>query len=480
MAARRRGASLFTAGRHSEARRAYEEALSLLPAEGYDTERVAINTQLGVCLVSLGKRREAAERFEAALAISPSHGAARKLLDGQRRALGMHEVSRESLQHAVQASPHDADAYTSLAHHLHREGDNARALAALTDALRISPAGPGRDATYHNAGVLQLAIGRLGEAVNSFETAASLNPSNLAASLMLAVTRARDDEDATEQLRRALASAEAAPADTTAELGAEMRHYVLTSRSLLGASPGAPPSSAPSPLAEALAEGLRTRGYAVYDGALGEATLGLLHAATAELSPAMVSGTTGQPGGPQPAAQRARTDSVVRLAAGRLASLSAPAQGALTALRTLLLGDVYPALVRLRRSNLPPIWPREEWQLACYDEGGYYTPHSDEASGGELSPDGDATEVSLVRMYTVIYYANDPRDRWGDHASGGAMRLWPRGSYEAVILPPVADRIVVFDSALMHEVVPVRLAAAKRCAFTQWFSGVRWQASGHG
>ena len=37
---------------------------------------------------------------------------------------------------------------------------------------------------------------------------------------------------------------------------------------------------------------------------------------------------------------------------------------------------------------------------------------------------------------------------------------------------PPTDRLVVFDSTLTHEVVPVRLDGARRCAFTQWFSAV--------
>ena len=79
----------------------------------------------------------------------------------------------------------------------------------------------------------------------------------------------------------------------------------------------------------------------------------------------------------------------------------------------------------------------------------------------------------LGRVYTAIYYAPDPQAPWADvDASGGALRLWPAGSYEAAELAPLADRLVVFDSTLTHEVVPVRLDGARRCAFTQWFSAV--------
>ena len=57
-------------------------------------------------------------------------------------------------------------------------------------------------------------------------------------------------------------------------------------------------------------------------------------------------------------------------------------------------------------------------------------------------------------------------------ASGGALRIWPHGSYEAVELAPIADRLVVFDARWTHEVMPVKAHGARRCAFTQWFSAL--------
>ena len=108
-------------------------------------------------------------------------------------------------------------------------------------------------------------------------------------------------------------------------------------------------------------------------------------------------------------------------------------------------------------------------QLACYDQGGRYTAHSDEDVAA--SPAG--TSGVVARRYTVIYYPNDPSLPWEDHeSSGGALRLWPKGSYEAISIPPVADRLVVFESHLTHEVQTVRLSGGRRCAFTVWYSAV--------
>ena len=80
-------------------------------------------------------------------------------------------------------------------------------------------------------------------------------------------------------------------------------------------------------------------------------------------------------------------------------------------------------------------------------------------------------EGGVVRAFTAIYYLGDgPWTADGD-VGGGALRLWPAGSYEAVELAPVGDRLVVFDSTLSHEVRPNE-ADERRCAFTQWFSAV--------
>ena len=112
----------------------------------------------------------------------------------------------------------------------------------------------------------------------------------------------------------------------------------------------------------------------------------------------------------------------------------------------------------------------EDLQFACYLPGGFYKAHS------------DAQEVQSRRLLTAIYYLN--RD-WRA-ADGGRLRLHDRLG-ETIDIDPVADRVVLFDSRLEHEVLPVnRLSATQanrrggkakpkgrepppRCAVTQWF-----------
>ena len=148
----------------------------------------------------------------------------------------------------------------------------------------------------------------------------------------------------------------------------------------------------------------------------------------------------------------------------------------------------------------------EDLQFACYRAGGYYRRHSDAQNASR-------------RILTAIYYVNSAS--W--HADdGGLLRIYARPSAPAAapaiatsasagasgraaaaatdeVVPtghfdiePRADRLVVFDSRLEHEVLPVaeegpaaQSGASKppksgkkrkkpkprgpRCAATQWF-----------
>ena len=112
----------------------------------------------------------------------------------------------------------------------------------------------------------------------------------------------------------------------------------------------------------------------------------------------------------------------------------------------------------------------EDLQFACYLPGGFYKAHS------------DAQEIQSRRVLTAIYYLN--RD-WRA-ADGGRLRLHDRLG-QTIDIDPVADRVVLFDSRLEHEVLPVNRHSATqanrrggkakpkgresppRCAVTQWF-----------
>ena len=115
----------------------------------------------------------------------------------------------------------------------------------------------------------------------------------------------------------------------------------------------------------------------------------------------------------------------------------------------------------------------EDLQFACYRAGGFYRWHSD-------APDEDSR-----RVITAIYYVNHD---WRQ-SDGGELRLRDRNG-EFVNVAPIADRLVLFDSRLEHEVLPMAGAdgyadatgaqgsrdrrraprrSQPRCAVTQWF-----------
>ena len=118
----------------------------------------------------------------------------------------------------------------------------------------------------------------------------------------------------------------------------------------------------------------------------------------------------------------------------------------------------------------------EDLQFACYRSGGYYKRHSD-------------AQNATRRVLTAIYYVNS---KWKP-ADGGQLRLYNHGERDnngeptpMVEVEPRADRLLIFDSRLDHEVLPMAEAKAgggkkkkkgkqqqpagnTRCAMTQWY-----------
>ena len=88
-----------------------------------------------------------------------------------------------------------------------------------------------------------------------------------------------------------------------------------------------------------------------------------------------------------------------------------------------------------------PLWSLvavEDLQFACYRPGGFYRAHS------------DAQDANSRRVLTAIYYLNP---HWGP-SDGGQLRM--RGRQRQVVeLEPLADRLILFDSRLEHEVLPL-------------------------
>ena len=80
----------------------------------------------------------------------------------------------------------------------------------------------------------------------------------------------------------------------------------------------------------------------------------------------------------------------------------------------------------------------------------------------------DALPFKAGRKLTVIYYLNG---EW-QPGDGGELRIWPlpEGLAEPVVVPPLADRLLVFISSLEHEVLP---AWRPRYALTTWMFNQR-------
>ena len=281
-----------------------------------------------------------------------------------------------------------------------------------------------------------------------------------------------------------------------------------------------------------LSHSLHTSGHAVIDRVLGGGAAAALRRELQNLEPLMRQGRVGH--GVQSGA--VRTDVLWRhkRGEGTVVNSTAPHMAALHALFDALPlglngvdggGPAGGAEAGTCAADAPrlasPAWAlthAEDLQFACYHPGGYYRRHSDAQNASR-------------RVLTAIYY---PNGAWRP-SDGGRLRLYlprraraaagvgvkareeeeeedneeGRGEVEGAAPPhvdvdPIADRLVVFDSRLEHEVLPVaaaRSAAAgsaaaveakkagkkagkkakskakptdaaaprPRCAFTQWF-----------
>jgi Flp pilus assembly protein TadD len=466
----REAASRFERGDLVAAARSYQAALEVQP----DNHRII--TQLGVVRVAQQRRAEAAVLFESALRLAPDNLQARKLLATQQRHLAavaaQKPVTDSSsdqfalLEQALQVSPEDGHTYAAIANAWHRVGVTEEARTALEHAAALEPSS---GATLHNLGVLQLSAGHVDRARASFEAASQSNPRNLAAHFMLAATRPRSDTAAAERLHERVQQMAIGESDDASDV--VNAHYTALARNLLGGSVTTPDALAGATASFAahttdgaagescnLLESLERDGYAVCDGVLGHTQQQRLQLAAAELSPRMRHGSVGQPtlATHRMEGTAARSDQVVRFGATSRdwhEGLSAGLLDGIKALRGMLYEQLHPLLLHARSSDAPPLWPQEQMQFACYAPGAFYTAHEDVHPGQRAGE--SASESGVERIFTAIYYTAP-----GARVAGGALRLWPAGSYQSIELHPVGDRLIVFASSLTHEVMPVTLEAS--------------------
>lgn len=488
-----RAEGLIASGHFAAAAQALRAALTLQPANA------ASHTALGRCLAQLGQAHEAMAAFETAVHLDPRDDLARQ---GFTR-LALHAAQTELLSHkaspakvvlerVLATSPHQAHAYALLGRALELERSPRAALAAHSSAVRLAP----DDAALHvNAALALYRAGRLGEAAESFERATALDPrGSLLAPTMLALSRPRADVHALDTLRRAIGMLGGTQSEAM-----ESDPLVGTARALVAATPVEELGDFGDCSAAGLLERLHANGYVVCDRVLGLAALAQLREAMGALRPRMQSheeahGVHPIEGSYDPSARRDRSTRLPasdardawRASLGPGASESVHA--GTRALRTLLYRRLHALLLHALPAGQPPLWPKEELQLACYDVGGYYRRHADaahrrgvgEAAGhGDEGAGGEEEGDATARRFTAIYYANDPAWPLGD---GGGLQIWPQqpphGAADGaeLVLAPRGDRLLVFDSALEHEVL-VNRGRGARCAFTQWFwSGLRLRA----
>lgn len=109
--------------------------------------------------------------------------------------------------------------------------------------------------------------------------------------------------------------------------------------------------------------------------------------------------------------------------------------------------------------------------LVVYNDGSFYGPHIDVASGAHRRLKAD-------RVITTVYYFHaEPKG-----FEGGALRLHallpgPDGKRATVDIPPMQNSLVAFAATALHEVLPVRCPSGEfrdsRFAINGWLRRAR-------
>ena len=96
-----------------------------------------------------------------------------------------------------------------------------------------------------------------------------------------------------------------------------------------------------------------------------------------------------------------------------------------------------------------------ELQLLRYAPGGYYARHVDDGLGTIDRP--------LRRSLSFLYYMTPPN--WSDD-DGGYLRMYPHLNGESIDIAPKAGSLVLFDSAIPHEVL---ITKRERLVCVGWY-----------
>lgn len=163
--------ALHAAGRAREAEAAYEQALTVDPA----------NPDALAALASLrlarGLAADSIELCERALAIDPRHVAAMINRGNALRAAGRVEEALASYEQCVAAHPQHAQAWSNRAVIL---GDLRRHAQAVESCDRALALAPGSAQAHNNRGIALAALGRLQEAIDSYDRAIAIDAGDAA------------------------------------------------------------------------------------------------------------------------------------------------------------------------------------------------------------------------------------------------------------------------------------------------------------
>jgi SM-20-related protein len=121
--------------------------------------------------------------------------------------------------------------------------------------------------------------------------------------------------------------------------------------------------------------------------------------------------------------------------------------------------DVICSSLGMKRFDLAKL----EIRLAAHQDGDFFKPHRDTLIGKDRIPGAN------VRIITAVYYFH----RQPKAFQGGVLQLHPVGDGPLLQIEPKNNRLAVFPSMLMHEVLPVTVPSGEfadsRFSVSCWF-----------
>jgi tetratricopeptide (TPR) repeat protein len=161
------GTSLRKLGRHDEAIKAFEAAITLDPgfAEAHNSR--------GIALASLGRYQDALVSFDQALKLNPSYAECHNNRGIVLQELGQLDAALASFDKAVALKPDNARAHNNRGTILSELRRYADAVSCYEKAIAIEPSFAG---AFYNRGMALHDLGRFDDALASFDKAIALRP----------------------------------------------------------------------------------------------------------------------------------------------------------------------------------------------------------------------------------------------------------------------------------------------------------------